>query len=168
MERCNKFYSKYQYTDVKTNRWEIINTIPRFLTQETVLSKYYKNSLGLELLDSPSMNAQLEKESKEYLDELGFGDDITINVDSKNIFINKRRINLAPAEVKLFNLLYLKKELIVSYDEISELFWDDEAAERFSLYAISKSISRIRKEIKSAGIKRELIHTQKGQGYMLS
>jgi DNA-binding response OmpR family regulator len=53
----------------------------------------------------------------------------------------------------------------VSFDAIADNFSDSD--ENFSLYAISKTIQRLRNKLETNGISGSYIQTLRGQGYLL-
>ena len=58
-----------------------------------------------------------------------------------------------------------KQGEIVTYDEISEILFKTE--EEYSLYAISKTIQRLRDKLEKNGISGNLIQTLRKKGYLL-
>jgi DNA-binding response OmpR family regulator len=56
---------------------------------------------------------------------------------------------------------------VVTYDQIGDWFWGEEATEKYSLYSIAKIMEKIRKKIKDTGVYQELIFTIRGQGYVV-
>jgi DNA-binding winged helix-turn-helix (wHTH) protein len=56
----------------------------------------------------------------------------------------------------------------LSYEELSELMWRREAAEKYSLTAMSKRIERLRIKLTDEGLKHSVIRSIKGQGYYMA
>jgi len=55
---------------------------------------------------------------------------------------------------------------IVSFEEISTQLWGNAIEKKFSLEAIAKIIERLRDKLKKEGLKREVIFTKRGRGYL--
>jgi hypothetical protein len=105
--------------------------------------------------------ATLATASNKYLISLGAPQ---LNIDSiKNTSLQ----NLAPTEKQLFKLLVDKAPQIVTFDEIGELIFKGNS-DRFSLYAITKSIQRLRDKLEQNGISGSFIQTKRGEGYLLT
>lgn len=104
--------------------------------------------------------AKYAVESADYYGKLGFP-------IKPYITTTKQIPNLTDTEEKILTKLMQNRCKIVSFDEISEIMWGDEATEKYSLYAITKIIDRIKKKIYETGIHTALIHTQRSEGYLL-
>jgi DNA-binding response OmpR family regulator len=74
---------------------------------------------------------------------------------------------LTKNERVIFDLLNQRKNQVVSHEEIAETIWQEKTNEKYSLYAISKTIQRLRKRFRNSGVKTNLIHSQRGHGYIL-
>jgi DNA-binding winged helix-turn-helix (wHTH) protein len=59
----------------------------------------------------------------------------------------------------------LKNGEVVSHDEIAKALWGGKAEEKFSLWAITKLVQKIRAKLMSLGISSNLIYTVYGKGY---
>lgn len=102
----------------------------------------------------------LAKESYTYLTDLGYG--------IKSQLPNPIDVlNLTSQEKLLLELLIKNKPNVVSIDTIATALWTNAFEEKFSLYAITKLIERLRAKLKKAGINQQLIHAQRGVGYFL-
>jgi len=75
--------------------------------------------------------------------------------------------NLTTKETKLLKALINNKNKIIDYDLISDILWGEKSTEKFSLYAISKTIERIKNKLYQNGQIANLIHCQRGKGYAL-
>lgn len=74
---------------------------------------------------------------------------------------------MSNTEHLVLSKLLEKKNCTVTYDEIADILWPDDADNKFSLQAIAKVIERIRYSIHSSGIKQQLIYNIKEQGYLI-
>jgi len=73
--------------------------------------------------------------------------------------------NLSPTEKIVLKILIEKANQPVSFDEIGDLFFRSE--ENFSLYAITKTIQRLRNKLEENGLSGSYIQTMRGRGYVL-
>jgi len=98
-------------------------------------------------------NASLTQKSDEFLRQIGAP---TVSPAQINPSI------FTPSEKNIFNLLLSRSPNIVTFDELSTT-----NPENFSLYAISKSIQRLRDKLERSGISGSFIQTKRGEGYLL-
>lgn len=105
-------------------------------------------------------NADLVQESGTFLQSIGAP---VIDISSlKNVPVN----NMTHREREIFNLLLLRSPKLVTVDEIAEILFANNP-EAFSLYAISKSIQRLRDKLEKNGVSGSYIQTKRGEGYLL-
>jgi two-component system copper resistance phosphate regulon response regulator CusR len=90
--------------------------------------------------------------------------DLTIDTASHAVLRGGRRINLTAKEYALLEFLVLKQGCVVGRAEISHHVWDEEF-DPFS-NVIDVYVKRLRAKI-DAGSNRPLIHTRRGEGYIL-
>jgi hypothetical protein len=128
-------------------------------TEKQTLSKTIHNKILpiqksksiLDILDTEFAGRYAE-ESATYLER--------VRQQSKNIFAKPK--NLTKKETIIFNLLLRNKNKLVSFDEMANWLWEDKSEEKFSEYAITKLIERLKKKIP-----KNIIHSQRGTGYIL-
>lgn len=75
--------------------------------------------------------------------------------------------NFSSREKQLFELLVNHSPRLVTIDEIADTLYTKNPDE-FSLYAISKSIQRLRDKLEQNGISGSFIQTKRGEGYLLA
>lgn len=110
----------------------------------------------LTILDK-NMSGKLAEESSKYLENFKF---------KKETKTDLTGLGLTKNEKIIFDLLVVNKNKLVSVDIISHEIWKDKIDEKYSLYAISRLMTRLRNKIKiKTG--RNLIHNQRGVGYIL-
>ncbi len=102
----------------------------------------------------------LAHESAKYLKELGY----PIN---SYITSAEQIPNLSKSEFLVLSEFLDHRTLVVSFGRIAELLWGNESGTKYSLYAISKAIQRIRDKISSSGVHQNLIHCDRRKGYVL-
>lgn len=139
--------------------WQESQILVDWLINETVLAKFFTHAhKSMYTLRSKQNASQLETSTK-FLAKIG-----APNIDSSTIR-NIDTTSFTPREKKLLDLLVAKSPQIVTFDEINELLTNN--YEQFSLYAISKSIQRLRDRLEKSGISGSFIQTKRGEGYML-
>ncbi len=110
-----------------------------------------KHKSMLKVLDT-EFAGRLAEESSKYLEKL--------KATSKTQIVKPD--NLTKNENIAFNLLLRSKNKLVSFEEISEWLWRENTDEKYSEYAITKLIERLKKKLP-----KNLIHSQRGVGYLL-
>lgn len=98
-------------------------------------------------------NATLLAESEKFMRKIGAPIVSVSQVDTSNF---------SDAEKELFELLKSKSPNVVTFDELSKTDPDN-----FSLYAVSKSIQRLRDKLEKSGVSGSYIQTKRGEGYLL-
>lgn len=111
-----------------------------------------KPTLTMKRIIENSFSGKLAEVSHEYKKELG------VTKESKIKPITK----LTKNEKCLFDLLLGNKGKIVSFDALANALWKDKSDEKYSEYAITKLIERLKKKLP-----KYLIHSQRGLGYIL-
>lgn len=84
------------------------------------------------------------------------------------LIIAEKKIHLTKQEVLIVSELLSKgQESIVNYDMLAEALWGDKSFAKFSLQTISKTVERINKKVKNAGIHQIFIKNKPKMGYFL-
>lgn len=129
-----------------------------FLFENTIFKKYYPNYNNL-LKNDFGCDIQTINKSNEYLEKLGFKqEEIKININNP-VFTKQ--------EKDVLGALIRNKGQIITFDEVADIVWKEEADNKFSLVAIAKIIQNIRIKIRAIGINKEVIFTKRGSGYLL-
>jgi two-component system copper resistance phosphate regulon response regulator CusR len=91
--------------------------------------------------------------------------DLTLNTSDHSVTRRGKRISLTAKEYSLLEFFMLREGKIASRYEIAEHVWD----ENFDPFSnvIDVYVRRLRKKIDD-GFDRPLIHTRRGEGYILS
>lgn len=71
---------------------------------------------------------------------------------------------LSSQENKIYKILKDNPDKIYSCDEISDILWGKESSEKYSLWSIYKTISKLNNKIKNFGF---YIRNFKGRGYSI-
>lgn len=111
--------------------------------------------------------AKLLAESEEFYKKIGLPiQNQVFNLNGLTPEIYKKPVeNLSAKEKILLRLLVQKAGGVITFDEIGENLFEDD--NNFSLYAISKTIERLRSKLEQNGISGSYIQTLRGQGYVL-
>ncbi|MEM7245437.1 MAG: response regulator transcription factor [Acidobacteriota bacterium] len=89
--------------------------------------------------------------------------DLVLHVDSEDVFLDTRRVDLTPREYTLLEYLARRQGETVSRADIEEQLYDDRQP---SSNAVDRMICALRAKLSSSRAA-PLIHTRRGQGYVL-
>ncbi|MFA7300827.1 MAG: helix-turn-helix domain-containing protein [Candidatus Shapirobacteria bacterium] len=144
--------------------WAESEIITDYLVTQTsigqVLQKYEKTEMYLPTLKGIRGKEQLKliQESDEFYKKLG------IQIEKKQFSVNDFE-NLTETEKNLLNTLIKNENQITDFDTIGGAIFKND--DDFSLYAISKTIQRLRDKFEANGISGSYIQTLRGKGYVL-
>ncbi len=124
------------------------------LIQEKIIKSSKVKSMT-NVLDT-EFAGKLAEESAKYLEKLK---------SSSNFEVVKPE-NLTVSERNLLNLLLRNKNKLVTFDEIAEEIWKDKVFEKYSEYAITTIVKKIKKKLLQKTDK-HIIQAQRGVGYIL-
>lgn len=153
--------------------WAESEIITDYLITETsianVLQKYEKAEAYLPTLKGIRGKEQVKlmQESDEFYKKLGisnFEKPFSVNNEAPHVF-GKPLENLTETEKNLMMSLINNENQVVDMDKIGETIFKSE--DDFSLYAISKTIQRLRDKFEANGISGSYIQTLRGKGYVL-
>ena len=134
-----------------------------------VLQKYERKERYIPTLKGTRLKqqAKLLVKSENFYKKLGLPTTKNVfGLNGKTPEIYKKPIeNLTSKEKTILRLLILKMDNAVTVDEIGENIF--QSADNFSLYAISKTIERLRRKLELNGISGSYIQTLRGKGYLL-
>ncbi len=162
IDRLDKVKSVHSFN------WEEKEAIMDFLMMHTPLKELFPHYVPTLASLKDTQQGKLMEQSKLYLQKLGFGTEQIFAQRGDMVKMLGKDFPLVNSEKKLMSLLVLKRGAVVSYDEIAETLWEKDADEKFSLYAISKTVERLRARVKSAGVFPDIIQTIRGTGYILN
>ncbi len=135
--------------DEANETWQEKQRMAKKIQEDIFPSQKFRSMT--EILDR-QFSGKLAEESIKYLQELGF---IKLNkVDEPS--------NLTRSESVIFDLLNENKNKVVSFDQIANYIWKDMSDVKYSEYAITKLIERLKKKLP-----KNIIHVQRGLGYIL-
>ncbi len=125
------------------------------LTSEIQHHFYPTKKSFINILDT-EFAGKLAEESATYLEKL--------KAPSK--FEVDKPENLTRSEKDVMNLLLRNKNKLVTFDQIAEEIWKEKVYEKYSEYAITTIIKKIKKKLKQKTDK-HIIQAQRGVGYIL-
>ena len=95
------------------------------------------------------IDPNLKKESVIYHQKLGINVLDIFLIKHGEIYINSKFAKFTPTEKSVLKVLIENKNQIVSFEQIAEAMWQDKSTEKYSLYAMSKCVERIREKLKT-------------------
>ena len=111
-----------------------------------------------------------KKIGQDISEEVTVKEGLFIHPKSKTIYVDGKPLKKepTPSEFKILNLLYENKGELVLRQQLAEILWGKNVIEKYSDWAIDRTISRIRKKIGDSAKSPKYIHTIKGRGIRLS
>jgi len=153
----------------KNYAWSEKEAITDFLLTQAALKNFFPNYQAT-LSALRLKNTRLKKESDKYLKSLGIKIGEIFKIKSGKIYCNSKLLPLglfSKKETKLLKLFIENKNQIVNFDQTASVLWGKNNEDKFSLWAISKTIERLRKKLKKLNISPDLLQTKRSQGYFL-
>lgn len=107
-------------------------------------------------------------DSTNYLSKIGFPVNETVWMKSGCLYKTGKDITalFSKNELALLEMLIINKGKVVDYDSIASALWGKDELNKFSLYAIAKTIQNIRKKFRNEGVNKEIIKSVRGLGYV--
>ncbi|MED4906236.1 response regulator transcription factor [Parageobacillus thermoglucosidasius] len=99
--------------------------------------------------------------SRENNNTLNYGN-LKINIYTREVFVNGRRVNLTPKEFELLQFLAEHPRQVFSHDQLYQKVWGNELIDE---HTIRVFIARLREKIEENPSKPQWIHTVWGVGY---
>lgn len=89
-------------------------------------------------------------------------------IKNNQIFVKGKPNNviLSLTQEKILLFLITNRQKIVSFDEIADLIWGKDSYDKFSEYALTKTIQRLREKISSMDVFPQIIQTVRKRGGM--
>lgn len=147
------FFRDNEEIEEDTVRWKNKQT-KAFEIGQNILN-FKKPKSFVKILDT-EFAGKLAEESAKYLEKL--------KAPSK--FEVEKPESLTRSERDVMNLLLRNKNKLVTFDQIAEEIWREKQFEKYSEYAITTIIKKIKKKLKQKTDK-HIIQAQRGVGYIL-
>jgi DNA-binding response OmpR family regulator len=133
--------------------WQESEIIVDWLMKFSPLSKLLPQAPTTIKATRTVQNATLLTESEKFMRRIG-APIISLSQVNTSLF--------SESEKELYELLRSKSPNVVTFDELSKA-----DPNNFSLYAVSKSIQRLRDKLEKSGVSGSYIQTKRGEGYLL-
>lgn len=146
-------YEPASILDKNTDRWKQKQEDAAKIEKLVIISK--KSKSFVKILDT-EFAGKLAEESAKYLEKL----------KSPSRFEVDKPENLTRSERDVMNLLLRNKNKLVTFDQIAEEIWREKAYEKYSEYAITTIIKKLKKKLQQKTDK-HIIQAQRGVGYIL-
>ena len=143
--------------EINTNEYLRRMASISFIFKHTYFKKYHKEFEDL-LNTNYDYNEKELNDSTAFLTKLGF--------PIKEVLIDLEDRNFTKQELNVLKLLIKNKDKVVTFDEIAENIWHEHVDDKFSLESLAKIIQNLRNKIRNQGIKKEVIFTKRGKGYL--
>ncbi|MFC1790826.1 winged helix-turn-helix domain-containing protein, partial [Patescibacteria group bacterium] len=155
------FNRKFQYSFLQRE------AIVDFLLLKTKLARLFPNYLPT--LGSKSSIKKLQKHclaSNAHLKKLGFNTKIGLSLNQNQLLINNSlpKVPFSPTEEQILKKLISTRDEATSYYELGDLIWKNDP-DKFSLWALSRMIYKIRDKLYRNGLSPEHIKNLRGRGY---
>jgi DNA-binding winged helix-turn-helix (wHTH) protein len=156
-----KMKKDYQYS------WVQRETIIDFLIQETKLNRLFPNyspTLGVKK-NTKELQDHCRRSAK-YLKKLGFATKPGLSIHKNKLLVNSQmpKFTFSPTEEEILKRLATTPNEPVSYYDLGDLIWKDDV-EKFSLWALSRLIFKIRNKLRKNGLSPEHVKNLRGRGY---
>ncbi len=147
------FFNNIEEIEENTKRWKD-KQAKAFEIGQNILN-FKKPKSFVKILDT-EFAGKLAEESAKYLEKL----------KSPSKFEVDKPENLTRSERDVMNLLLRNENKLVTFDQIAEEIWREKQFEKYSEYAITTIIKKIKKKLKQKTDK-HIIQAQRGVGYIL-
>ena len=146
-------------------KWWEKQIITDFLLQFTYLHRIFNAPL---INESKYLSSKIMLDSKKYLQRLGFALKKKFTIADGEMMYGEKKINrlFSNQEQAVLKKLIQQQNKTISFDGIAHLLWGSEQEEKFSLWAITKVIQKIRNKLKSLNSNTQFIYTAYGKGYV--
>ena len=113
-------------------------------------------------------HSQIIQQSIQYLYKLKLPFPNSFTYSNNFTYYNKKIIHgLSLAEQKILTILIQNKNQLITFDQLAQAYWQNQVDQKFSLEALTKRISQIKRTLKLNNIPNQKIYTLRKQGYIL-
>jgi hypothetical protein len=158
-----------EFNDDKFDEWTARKTISDFLFNNTALKQYFpetENNGAIEFLEE--YKGEIAQESAKYLAELGHPLPKSFSYKNDTIYFNSEPLqDLENKEIEVLKYLIDHRSQICSFEQIGDIYWGDQAQDKYSLEALAKLIEKIRKSFQRNNIPVRCLQTVRKKGYLL-
>jgi hypothetical protein len=156
----------HAHQSTKNYSWEVREAISDFILEQA-------SNQNIVDAHTPTLNSlnkvdpELLAKSDMYLKNIGLNFEKPFKKDNQLIILNGKIISakLTSLQHLVLSALIDKQNQIVSYDELADILWTDD--DEFSIWAINKTMQRLRIKLDSLGAPKRTLTVVKGNGYSL-
>jgi hypothetical protein len=148
--------------------WGQTEAVVDFLLTKTLFKKIFPRYSPTITSISDKQKGKLLKESLDYQASIGVETGHLFEIKEGKTYVqNKPFTKFTQTEQKVFSLLIKKKNYPCNFDEISQVIWGEYCIDKYSPWAIAKTIQRIRFKMSELGISPNVIRAYRKEGYLL-
>lgn len=150
--------------------WENQEPIIDFLFTSTGLARLFPEYVPTIKSVTRKEKGTLLKKSHEYLLKLGFPNVSIFSINEDRILFENKELAypLSTREEILLKFLIKNKNKFCSIEEIGHVLWKDNFFDKYSPWAVSKQVQRLRDKLSEIGLSPSIIQTMRCKGYMLN
>ncbi|MFC1780115.1 winged helix-turn-helix domain-containing protein [Patescibacteria group bacterium] len=158
-------YKQFLFEFIKNPNIRINSRGKYLLDTKIIIKKGLRKRVFSPLLEKYVKSLTEEVINEDIPEKIG----IYIDQKTKTVFLDGKTLEKEPtsSEFKILNLLYKNKGNIVNREELAQAIWGKHTIEKYSDWAIDRTISRIRKKLGDPARKPKYIYTIKGRGLKL-
>jgi hypothetical protein len=145
---------------------EIMSCVDMLMTQTELHALFPHFSPGLTAIKATPSHLLLESQS--YLESLGITFEKKFKLLNDELYFKGQLLNseLSINQIKILKLMFNLEGHVVSAYEIGDELWSD--SEEFSLWAVNKTMQRLRSKLISLGASPLTLKSVRGKGYILN
>lgn len=149
--------------------WQEKEAFVDILLTETGFSQLFPNYHPTLNLISTKDTGQLAVDSQHYLKSMGITTNNIFSVVNNQVVIDGKTIinTLTGTEQELLKLFITNKNTVCNSELISRVIWAEDADEKYSPWAIAKTIQRLRNKLVDLGVSPQFIQAKRKEGYVL-
>lgn len=151
--------------------WRQRQVMVDYLFSKTKLVDIFpkRKTTMLSALDKVVQDTSIVEMSNEFYNYLGYPVSGVITLDGETVKVNGIEADLnrySPVHVLLVKYFLQNADRILSYEELAKVIWGDKWVSKYSIWALSKHISYLRRMLKDLGINPNRIQTYKKKGFL--
>lgn len=110
-------------------------------------------------------NARQSKQSREKERRIVTGGSLTLDQDSRRVFVGDKEINLTAKEFDLLELLVCNPNKVYSRESLLGYVWGNKALDSGDVRTVDVHVRRLREKIEPSPSAPQFVHTKWGVGY---
>lgn len=148
--------------------WETQEGITDFLMQTTVLNKLFPDYKPT--LESLVVDLVKKSESVRYLNEIGVPNQFNLEIKSGDLWYANQNVekNFTKSQAAILKLMMNRRSEIISFDDLSDMIWEQKSTDKYSIWAINKHMQRLKDKLGELQIHNISIESVRGRGYILT